>query len=94
MAATRYELRIYRERREVQAANRITEVLDLDPQHVPTALDVLDRHLIAAAARDGHPDEPHLYHLEVRPVERDGSVRTHEPALTRAMPVRGDWRWR
>lgn len=62
-----YELKVYKGRREVDTPSRLLETLDLaDPIGVK---DLLRRHLLAAAERDGAPRrDTHLYHLDIHEV--------------------------
>lgn len=71
---TTYELRVFKRDRELRhGAEAIRVPLNLADGEATR--DLLERHLIAAAERDGsRRNEAHLYHLEVREVYRDGRV--------------------
>lgn len=84
MPSKLYELRAYKGQREVQTPNRLLVALDLtDPD---ATNDLLRRHLIAVAVRDGaNRSDAHMYHLTVHET-RDG--RPERSALaTFALPV-------
>ncbi|MCW6003830.1 hypothetical protein K1W54_04435 [Micromonospora sp. CPCC 205371] len=63
-----YELRVFKRDREItRGAEAIRVPLDLS--NAETTRDLLERHLIAAAERDGaHRREAHLYHFEAHEV--------------------------
>lgn len=62
-----YELRVFKGTNRVRGAAQLLESLDLtDPA---ATKDLLSRHLIAVAERDGeHRSRAHLYHLDVHEV--------------------------
>lgn len=83
---TTYELRVFKRDRELrQGAEAIRVPLDLSDGE--TTRDLLERHLVAAAERDGaRRNEAHLYHFEVREVYRDGRVE-RQPLFKFSLPV-------
>ncbi len=86
MASTRYELRFYRDGREVREQPPTHEVLDLRA-NLLELFALLDRHLYAAAERCGlRRNEAHRLLVEVRPVDDQGRG-YGEPVLRRALPV-------
>jgi hypothetical protein len=84
-----YELRVFKRDRELrQGAEAIRVPLDLgDPSGTA---DLLERHLIAAAERDGaRRSEAHLYHFEVHEVYGGEHVE-RKVAFKFSLPVEGD----
>ncbi|MFI2663311.1 hypothetical protein [Micromonospora carbonacea] len=78
-----YELRVFKGQQPVRVANRLLVTLDLaDPASVN---DLLRRHLLAIAERDGATRrDAHLYHVNVHEVrneraERDASFQFSTP---------------
>jgi len=62
-----YELRVFKGRREVDAPNKLRDVLDLDDAHGTKRL--LTGHLLAAAEWAGvGRSQAHLFHLDVHEV--------------------------
>ncbi|WP_431728545.1 hypothetical protein [Verrucosispora sp. TAA-831] len=69
-----YELRAFNGTRQVRIAGRLLVALDLDnPESVN---DLLRRHLLAIAERDGaRRRDAHLYHVDVHEVRGDRASR-------------------
>lgn len=65
-----YEMKVYKGRNQVREAGRLLESLDLtDPDAVR---DLLRRHLIAVALRDGaRRADAHMYHLDIHEVRNE-----------------------
>lgn len=83
---TTYELRVFKRDRELQRGAEAIRV-PLDLADGEGTRDLLERHLIAAAERDGaRRNEVHLYHFEVREVYRDGRVE-RQPSFKFSLPV-------
>lgn len=83
---TTYELRVFKRDRELRQGAEAIRV-PLEPRDGEATRDLLERHLIAAAERDGaRRNEAHLYHFEVREVYSDGRVE-RTPAFKFSMPV-------
>lgn len=71
LAAQIFEIKLYREGREVRGSNPYLTGLDLEAADVTTPL--LNGHLLGAVLRaGGRREEAHLYHLEARQVDRYG----------------------
>jgi hypothetical protein len=71
VAAQIFEIKLYREGREVRGAEPFLTGLDLDAAEVTVPL--LNGHLLGAVLRSGgRRDEQHLYHLEAKQVDRYG----------------------
>jgi hypothetical protein len=83
---TMYELRVFKQDRELRRGAEAIRV-PLDLLDGEETRDLLERHLVAAAERDGaRRKEAHLYHFEVREVYRDGRTE-REPSFKFSIPV-------
>jgi len=86
MTSKLYELRAYKGSEQVRDTHRLVEALDLGD--AAGTKDLLVRHLLAVAERDGSPrDRVHLYHLDVHET-RDGRPE-RQVLFTFAVPVEG-----
>ncbi len=86
MPRQQYQMKVYRDRREVHASDLL---VGLDLGDVEETRDLLRRHLIAAAERDdGSRQRAHLYHAEGRRV--DGGRVAYEVSFRFALPVEED----
>lgn len=61
-----YELKVFKGTTKVRGADSLLEWLDLSDSAAKETKDLLTRHLLAVAERDGeHRSRAHLYHLDV-----------------------------
>jgi hypothetical protein len=68
-----YEVKVFRQERQVQGVNPFLVGLDLAPDAAERTAAMLDRHLRGAARRDkADQQHEHLYHLEVRDIDQYG----------------------
>lgn len=86
MSSKLYELKVFKGTRPVQTPNRLTEVLDFAHPEPEVVKDLLRRHLIAVALRDGgRRQDAHLYHLDIHEVRNERPER--DVLHTFALPV-------
>jgi hypothetical protein len=79
-----FELRAYRGARPVRTAGKILDALDLD--NPEGTKDLLTRHLLAVAERDGaRRRDAHLYHLDVHEIHGERVAR--DPFFQFSIPV-------
>lgn len=79
-----YELKVFKGRNKVATANRLLESLDLTNPEV--VKDLLRRHLLAVAERDGATRrEAHLYHLDIHELRDNRAER--DALFTFALPL-------
>ena len=83
MPAKWYQLKVYKQRREVRDASDLRESLDW--ADVEATRYALKQHILAACERNGDPRrEAHLYHLEIR--ETGSDLRPHGNTTVFALP--------
>ncbi|MER7331731.1 MULTISPECIES: hypothetical protein [unclassified Micromonospora] len=87
MSSKIYELRVFKDGREVRGMEPFLTSVDLADGDATA--DTLNRHLLGSALRAGaHRSEAHRFHLEFRDIDTDGKGRG--PVLFRwAMPATG-----